>query len=90
MPSIPYPPWEYSYEIHTPGGATRYTTSTNYITEGPMGPQGAPADETKIKELQEKIVELEKKLNDFIDNPEKVRGIRKIDPYGEENWYEES
>jgi hypothetical protein len=83
MPSIPYPHWDYSSALDNSGDNNFYRilTSTNYT--GPMGP---PADETKIVELQNRIAELEKKLNDFIDNPEKVRGIRKVDPYGEENW----
>jgi len=40
----------------------------------------------ELKENKEIIKKLEKLLNDFIDDPEKVKRIRKIDPYGEEDW----
>lgn len=52
-------------------------------------------DDKKIKKLekdlaesQERIKQLEKKLNDFIDNPDRVKNIRKIDPFEEEIWDE--
>lgn len=62
------------------------TTDTRYV--GPMGPQGPPGvdNSEKVKELEDKIKFLEKKLNDFIENPDKVRNQLKVDPYGEENW----
>jgi len=41
------------------------------------------------KELEDskKIInKLEKLIFEFIDNPDKIKSIRKIDPYGEEEW----
>lgn len=41
----------------------------------------------KELELNKNIINrLEKLLNDFIDNPQKVKSIREMDPYGEEEW----
>lgn len=40
----------------------------------------------EMDELKKEIVRLNKKLNDFIDNPEKAKKQREIDPYGEEDW----
>jgi hypothetical protein len=62
----------------------------------PLDPLPLPLiDNDKVKKLEkeledskERIKQLEKKLNDFIDNPERVKNIRKIDPFDEENWDE--
>jgi hypothetical protein len=48
--------------------------------------------EKELEESKKLIKLLEKKLNDFIDDPDKVRAIRKnlksIDPFEEEVWDE--
>jgi hypothetical protein len=44
------------------------------------------SNDSKIEELENEIKELKKIINEFIDNPDKIRNIRKIDPYGEEEW----
>jgi len=40
----------------------------------------------EIEENKKLILRLEKLLNLAIDNPEKAKEIRKMDPYGEETW----
>jgi len=54
---------------------------------GPMGPQGPPGiSASELTDMRNKISRLENLLNILIDDPEKAKLIKNIDPYGEENW----
>lgn len=67
------------------GNGYTYTTSTNYTTDNSW--YGHDNDvKSEMDELKKEIARLNKKLNEFIDNPDKIRKQREIDPYGEEDW----
>lgn len=68
--------------------STGYTTSTSYDDCFPNTSSLINKLTKELKDSNDRIRQLEKRLNDFIDNPEKVKNQRTIDPYDEEDWNE--